>query len=77
MVVYILGELPACRPVQCGIPPNPTNGKSLFTAVAYKSVVVYECNYGFMISGNSTRYIFWIFFIQLCSNFFKDWWRGL
>ena len=58
MVVYTLGELPACRPVQCGIPPNPTNGKSLFTAVAYKSVVVYECNYGFMISGNSTRYIF-------------------
>ena len=48
-------ELPTCIPVQCGIPPNPVNGKSIFTAVAYKSVVSYKCKYGFMIVGNGTR----------------------
>jgi len=48
-------ELPTCIPVQCDIPPNPTNGKAIFTAVSFKSVVSYECKYGFMIVGNGTR----------------------
>jgi len=50
-----LNELPTCIPVQCGVPPNPVNGKAIFTAIAYKSVVSYECKYGFMIVGNGTR----------------------
>ena len=29
--------------VQCDIPDNPINGKALYTATAYKSVVSYEC----------------------------------
>ena len=28
---------------QCDIPDNPINGKALYTATAYKSVVSYEC----------------------------------
>lgn len=50
-------ELPACVPVQCPIPDSPVNGKAMFTAVAYKSVVSYECKYGFMIIGDATRFV--------------------
>ena len=32
-------ELPSCIPVQCDVPANPLNGKAIYTAVAYKSVV--------------------------------------
>ena len=42
-------------PFQCPIPDSPVNGKAMFTAVAYKSVVSYKCTYGFMIVGESTR----------------------
>ena len=42
-------------PVQCPIPDSPVNGKAMFTAVAYKSVVSYECKYGFMVVGDATR----------------------
>ena len=48
-------ELPTCVPVQCPIPDSPVNGKAMYTAVAYKSVVSYECKYGFMIVGDATR----------------------
>merc|ERR1719204_1056990 len=48
-------ELPTCIPVQSDVPANPVNGKAIYTAVAYKSVVSYECKYGFMIVGNGTR----------------------
>ena len=37
------------------MPRNPSNGKALFTTVAYKSVLSYECNYGYMVVGNATR----------------------
>ena len=50
-------ELPTCVPVQCPIPDSPGNGKAMYTAVAYKSVVSYECKYGFMIVGDATRYL--------------------
>ena len=49
------GELPTCIPVQCDIPHNPNNGKAIYTAVSYKSVVKYECNFGYMLVGNGTR----------------------
>ncbi|CAL4084147.1 unnamed protein product, partial [Meganyctiphanes norvegica] len=48
-------EKPSCTPVQCSIPENPTNGKAIFIAVSYNAVVSYECNYGYMIVGSSTR----------------------
>ena len=48
-------ELPTCVPVQCKIPDSPVNGKALYTAVAYKSVVTYKCKHGFMIVGDSSR----------------------
>merc|ERR1719192_2077422 len=53
--VWTSGELPTCVPVQCDIPDNPINGKALYTATAYKSVVSYECKYGYMIIGEDTR----------------------
>ena len=48
-------ELPTCIPVQCPIPDTIDRGKALYTAVAYKSVVNYECNYGYMVVGAGTR----------------------
>jgi Sushi repeat (SCR repeat) len=48
-------ELPTCEAVQCSLPRNPSNGKAIFTTVAYKSVLTYECNYGYMVVGNATR----------------------
>ncbi|XP_071532550.1 LOW QUALITY PROTEIN: sushi, von Willebrand factor type A, EGF and pentraxin domain-containing protein 1-like [Panulirus ornatus] len=48
-------ELPTCSPVQCDIPENPENGKAIFIAVSYNAVVSYECDYGFMIVGSTTR----------------------
>ena len=46
---------PTCLPVQCRTPASPTNGKAVFTSVAYKSVVSYQCGQGYMLSGNGTR----------------------
>jgi len=48
-------ELPVCEAVQCSLPRNPENGNARFTALSYKSVVSYECNYGYMIVGNASR----------------------
>ena len=52
---FVQSELPICEAVQCGLPGNPENGNALFTAVSFKSVVSYECNYGYMIVGNASR----------------------
>ena len=46
---------PECIPVQCGLPENPVNGKALFSSVNYKSMVSYECKYGYMIVGSGQR----------------------
>ncbi|RXG57663.1 Protein lev-9 [Armadillidium vulgare] len=48
-------ELPTCKAVQCDTPDNPENGKVIYTTKSYNSVVTYECDYGFMIVGSSTR----------------------
>ncbi|XP_065566642.1 sushi, von Willebrand factor type A, EGF and pentraxin domain-containing protein 1-like isoform X3 [Artemia franciscana] len=48
-------ELPSCIPVQCPMPGSPENGRAIFTAVSYNSVVSYECKYGFQLMGNPTR----------------------
>ena len=37
------GALPNLLCLQCDLPDNPINGKALYTATAYKSVVSYEC----------------------------------
>jgi hypothetical protein len=58
-------ELPTCVPVQCQIPDSPVNGKAMYTAVAYKSVVSYECKYGFMIVGDATRQVLLFLFLFL------------
>ena len=39
MITNSQTELPSCIPVQCDVPANPINGKAIYTAVAYKSVV--------------------------------------
>ncbi|XP_069937241.1 sushi, von Willebrand factor type A, EGF and pentraxin domain-containing protein 1 [Cherax quadricarinatus] len=48
-------DLPTCKPIQCNIPDNPDNGKATFNSVFYNAVVSYDCNYGYMIVGASTR----------------------
>ncbi|XP_021914139.1 sushi, von Willebrand factor type A, EGF and pentraxin domain-containing protein 1 isoform X2 [Zootermopsis nevadensis] len=48
-------ELPACVPVQCPTPENPSNGKAIFTSCSYNSVVSYECKYGYTLVGEPTR----------------------
>ena len=32
------------------------SGKAQYTAVSYKSVVSFTCNYGYMLVGDGTRY---------------------
>lgn len=41
--------------VQCPSPENPKNGKAIFTSISYNSVVSYECRYGYMLVGESSR----------------------
>ena len=48
-------QLPTCIPAQCRIPESPLNGKAVYTTVSYKSVVSFQCSYGFMLAGNGTR----------------------
>ncbi|XP_042217249.1 complement factor H-like isoform X2 [Homarus americanus] len=48
-------DLPTCKPIQCSMPDNPENGQAKFNSVFYNAVVSYDCNYGYMIVGPSTR----------------------
>ncbi|KAH1014446.1 hypothetical protein HUJ05_012309 [Dendroctonus ponderosae] len=41
--------------VQCPPPENPRHGKAVYTSCSYNSVVRYECKYGFILLGESTR----------------------
>nr|XP_042910927.1 sushi, von Willebrand factor type A, EGF and pentraxin domain-containing protein 1 [Parasteatoda tepidariorum] len=49
------GLLPSCRPVQCPLPIDVTNGRVDYTTSTYKSVARYECLYGYRIVGPVTR----------------------
>lgn len=53
--VIITTKPPVVTAVQCPAPENPKNGKAIFTSFSYNSVVSYECNYGFMLVGESSR----------------------
>nr|XP_045606863.1 sushi, von Willebrand factor type A, EGF and pentraxin domain-containing protein 1-like [Procambarus clarkii] len=48
-------DLPTCKPIQCNIPDDPDNGKATYNSVFYNAVVSYDCKYGYMIVGPSTR----------------------
>ncbi|XP_052833673.1 sushi, von Willebrand factor type A, EGF and pentraxin domain-containing protein 1 [Octopus bimaculoides] len=44
-----------CEPVFCKIPPNIEHGYRNFTSRTYQSVVNYECNSGFKLTGSSQQ----------------------
>ncbi|XP_047471545.1 sushi, von Willebrand factor type A, EGF and pentraxin domain-containing protein 1-like [Penaeus chinensis] len=48
-------DLPACKPIQCPVPDNPSNGKAIYNTTVYNALLIYECNYGYMIVGPSKR----------------------
>ncbi len=41
--------------IQCDVPGNPVNGRAVYSAVSYNSLISYECNYGYMLIGDSVR----------------------
>nr|XP_040565063.1 sushi, von Willebrand factor type A, EGF and pentraxin domain-containing protein 1-like isoform X2 [Lepeophtheirus salmonis] len=47
--------LPQCVPIQCPLPQNPINGRAVYASVSYNSLISYECNYGYMLIGDSVR----------------------
>lgn len=47
--------LPECVPIQCEVPANPVNGRAVYSSVTYNSLISYECNYGYMLIGDSVR----------------------
>ena len=60
MPCYIVVErfafcIPQVTSVECEVPPDPGNGKAVYTSFAYNSVVSYECKAGYTIIGDKTR----------------------
>lgn len=41
--------------IQCDRPQNPLNGRAIYDSVSYNSLISYECNYGYMLIGDSVR----------------------
>ena len=41
--------------IQCDKPENPLNGRAVYDSVSYNSLISYECNYGYMLIGDSVR----------------------
>ena len=41
--------------VSCPTPSHPAFGRVMFNSVTYNSLISYECNYGYMIIGESVR----------------------
>ena len=41
--------------IQCEVPRNPLNGRAVYSSVSYNSLISYECNYGYMLIGDSVR----------------------
>lgn len=41
--------------IQCEQPQNPLNGRAIYDSVSYNSLISYECNYGYMLIGDSVR----------------------
>ena len=41
--------------MSCPTPTHPPFGRVMFNSVTYNSLISYECNYGYMIIGNTSR----------------------
>ena len=41
--------------VSCPTPGNPPFGRVMYNSVTYNSLISYECNYGYMIVGETVR----------------------
>ena len=52
LVIHFLIIIPA---IQCEVPRNPLNGRAVYASVSYNSLISYECNYGYMLIGDSVR----------------------
>ena len=47
--------VPFLSAIQCELPRNPQNGRAVYASVSYNSLISYECNYGYMLIGDSVR----------------------
>ena len=41
--------------MSCPVPANPPFGRVMFNSLTYNSLISYECNYGYMIIGETVR----------------------
>ena len=41
--------------IKCDVPRDPLNGRAVYSSVSYNSLISYECNYGYMLIGDSVR----------------------
>ena len=48
------GSQPSCQIISCGEPNNVQNGKYSENTHTYSSIILYSCNEGYEIIGNST-----------------------
>lgn len=51
----ILTKMLNCLAVDCGDPGTPANGVRSLTTTTLNSIVLYECNRGFVLDGSSSR----------------------
>uniref|UniRef100_A0AAY4CTR7 CUB and Sushi multiple domains 3a n=1 Tax=Denticeps clupeoides TaxID=299321 RepID=A0AAY4CTR7_9TELE len=50
------GTQPSCKPVQCGNPGTPSNGRVFrLDGTTYSHSVIYSCMEGYLLSGSTTR----------------------
>ncbi|ODN03359.1 Sushi, von Willebrand factor type A, EGF and pentraxin domain-containing protein 1 [Orchesella cincta] len=53
--IWLPKDLPTCVPVHCPDLEHPANGKVMYTSTTFNSPATYECKYGYMLVGESTR----------------------
>ena len=39
--------------VSCPVPEHPQHGRVVYNSVTFNSLVSYECNYGYMVTGEA------------------------
>uniref|UniRef100_A0A3Q4GMQ8 Sushi domain-containing protein n=1 Tax=Neolamprologus brichardi TaxID=32507 RepID=A0A3Q4GMQ8_NEOBR len=49
-----IGGVPSCRPIECSVPKQITNGKVVYTKLQFDHSATYSCNRGYRLQGTKT-----------------------